>query len=169
MSQVTIEYMATSCLSALTFWIVQNILFLDKLKQMSNLPPFFYPRTIRTLTFDLLGTKHLNHVSHLRNNYIFGILEPWWNVWYTFKQYSSTINFGSLFITLWGHFQTPIFQNAQWCQSGISLFLCQDMLKSQKQPKNYNYTWLQCPMSILLFVNSNNTWYSKCWNTKKAG
>ena len=45
-------------------------------------------------------------------------------------------------ITLWGHFLTPIFQNAQRCQSGISLFLYQ-MSESQKQSKHFNYTRLQ--------------------------
>ena len=57
-------------------------------------------------------------------------------------------------ITLWGHFQTPICQNAQWCQSGINLYLCQDMLKSQKQQKNCNYRRLQSCRFILLFVKS---------------
>ena len=46
-------------------------------------------------------------------------------------------------ITLWGHFQSTIFQNAQWCQSGISLFLHQEMSESQKQLKHCNYTRLQ--------------------------
>ena len=34
-----------------------------------------------------------------------------------------------------GSFWSPIFQNAKWCQCGISLFVCQDMWKGQKKPK----------------------------------
>ena len=78
------------------------------------------------LTFQ--ATKRLIHVSHLKNNYIFGILEPRWMIWYIFKQDSSTFIF-DLMITLWSHFQTLKFPNAQWCQSGISLFLCQEIVK----------------------------------------
>ena len=43
-------------------------------------------------------------MSHLKNNYIFGILEPRQLIWYTLKQHSSTFIFDPL-ITLWGHFQ----------------------------------------------------------------
>ena len=32
-------------------------------------------------------------------------------------------------------FWSPLFQNAQKCQRGIGVFLCQDMAKSQKQKK----------------------------------
>ena len=92
-------------------------------------------------------------MSHLKNNYIFGILESRSTIWHTFKQISSTFNFWPPYNPM-GSFWSPVFQNAQWCQSGISLFACQDMSKSQKQQKYCNYTRLPSPKFILLFVNS---------------
>ena len=94
-------------------------------------------------------------MSHLKNNYIFGILESRPTIWHTFKQISSTFNFWPPYNPM-GSFWSPVFQNAQWCQSGISLFACQDMSKSQKQQKYCNYTRLPSPKFILLFVNSTN-------------
>ena len=75
------------------------------------------------------------------------------DMWRTFKQNSSTFNFWPPYNPM-GSFWSPIFQNAQWCQSGISLFVCQDMSKSQKQQKYCNYTRLPSSKFILLFVNS---------------
>ena len=92
-------------------------------------------------------------MSHLKNNYIFGILQSRPTIWHTFKQISSTFNFWPPYNPM-GSFWSPVFQNAQWCQSGISLFACQDMSKSQKQQKYCNYTRLPSPKFILLFVNS---------------
>ena len=74
-------------------------------------------------------------------------------MWHTFKQNSSTFNFWPPYNPM-GSFWSPIFQNAQWCQSGISLFVCQDMSKSQKQQKYCNYTRLPSSKFILLFFNS---------------
>ena len=48
-------------------------------------------------------------MSHLKNNYIFGILESRPTIWHTFKQNWSTFNFWPL-ITLWGHFKAPYFK-----------------------------------------------------------
>ena len=93
-----------------------------------------------------------------KNNYIFGILESRPTMWHTFKQNSSTFNFWPPYNPM-RSFWSPIFQNAQWCQSGISLFVCQDMSKSQKQQKYCNYTGLPSSKFILLFVNS--TMYAK--------
>ena len=92
-------------------------------------------------------------MSHLKNNYIFGILESRPTIWHTFKQISSTFNFWPSYNPM-GSFWSPVFQNVQWCQSGISLFACQDMSKSQIQQKYCNYTRLPSPKFILLFVNS---------------
>ena len=92
-------------------------------------------------------------MSHLKNNYIFGILESRPTIWHTFKQISSTLNFWPPYNPM-GSFWSPVFQNAQWCQSGISLFACQDKSKSQKQQKYCKYTQLPSPKFILLFVNS---------------
>ena len=47
-------------------------------------------------------------------------------------------------------FSGPIFQNAQMMQGGMSLFLCQDMLKSQKSQENCNHTWLVSARFILV-------------------
>ena len=99
-------------------------------------------------------------MSHLKYNYIFGILESRPMIWHTFKQISSTLNFWPPYNPK-GSFWSPVFQNAQWCQSGISLFVCQDMSKSQKQQKYYNYTRLPSPKFILLFVNST---MQKLWH-----
>ena len=100
-------------------------------------------------------------MSHLKNNYIFEILESRPTIWHTFKQISSTFNFWSPYNRM-GSFWSPVFQNAQWCQSGISLFACQDMSKSKKQQKYCNYTRLPSPKFILLFVNSTIV-LSKCY------
>ena len=99
-------------------------------------------------------------MSHLKNNYIFGILESRPTIWHTFKQISSTFNFWPPYNPM-GSFWSPVFQNAQWCQSGISLFACQDMSKSQKQQKYCNYTRLPSPKFILLFVNSTTQFANK--------
>ena len=45
-------------------------------------------------------------MSHLENNYIFGILASSWLIWLIWKWHSSTFNFWPL-ITLWGNFDAP--------------------------------------------------------------
>ena len=45
-------------------------------------------------------------MSHLENNYIFGIVASSWLIWLIWKWHSSTFNFDPL-ITLWGNFDAP--------------------------------------------------------------
>ena len=45
-------------------------------------------------------------MSHLENNYIFGILASSWLIWLIWKWHSSTFNFWPL-ITLWVNFDAP--------------------------------------------------------------
>ena len=79
-------------------------------------------------------------MSHLKNNYIFGILESRPTIWHTFVQNSSTFNFRPPYNPM-ESFWSTVFQNAQWCQSGINLIVCQDMSKSQKHQKYCNSTF----------------------------
>ena len=60
-----------------------------------------------------------------------------------------------------GSFSNPISQNTQWYQSCITLFLCQDILKSKKQQNNCNFARLQFSRFILLFVNSTILSFTK--------
>ena len=45
-------------------------------------------------------------------------------------------------LILWGHFEPPLFQNAQWYQSGIIQISTREMPRNQKQQKNCGYTLL---------------------------
>ena len=60
-----------------------------------------------------------------------------WLISHTFKKHSDSYHFWPL-ITIWGHFQAPIFKRSH---SGISLFLWYDMSRSQKQQKNCNFQY----------------------------
>ena len=46
------------------------------------------------------------------------------------------------YIIQWGHFEPPLFQNAQWCQSGIIQISVQEMSGNQEHQKNWRYTVL---------------------------
>ena len=124
-----------SYLGNLTFPKVQTILFLNTLSQTNNLLPFsgksvllyfFNPVQFEYLPLTFKATQLQKYVSHLKNNYIFGILASSWLIWLIWKWHSSTFNFWPPYNPM-GSFWGPLSQIAQWCQRGISLFLCQDM------------------------------------------
>ena len=121
--------------------------FSGKSEQLNFLTPV--QSEYQPLTF--YNTYRQNHVSHLKNNYIFGILEWRPMIWHTFKQNWSTFNFDPL-ITLWGNFKVPYFKMLN--DARVASACLSDMSKSQKQQKYCNYTRLPSSKFILLFVNS---------------
>ena len=89
-----------SYLGNLTFPKVQTILFLNTLSQTNNLLPFsrksvllyfFNPVQFEYLPLTFKATQLQKYVSHLENNYIFGILASSWLIWLIWKWHSSTL------------------------------------------------------------------------------
>ena len=88
---------------------------------------FFYPCTIWILNLWTLTPLNIRTARCIwKINYIFGLLESRRLIWYTLKQHLSTFNFWPHYNPM-GSFWSPLFQNAQWYQRGISWFLYQDM------------------------------------------
>ena len=112
-------------------------------------PPYC---TVWKLTFFLASHLTSEPCVPLKNDYFFGIFEPMWMIWHTFKQYSSTFKFWPPYNGM-GSFSSLVLQNAQWCQSTI-LFMCLDMSKSQGIAKHLNYSRLSTSRFInLTFVH----------------
>ena len=135
----------------LTYKIVQTNIFSEsscKGKQFDTLFEeieeilFFYPCTKSIFTFDLWSSI---------------TQEPWvafekekqfWNPGgQTNNMIYLKVIFGHLdilapILILWGHFEPPVFQNAQWCQSGIIQISAQEMSGNSKHQKHCGYTQL---------------------------
>ena len=132
-----------SYLGNLTFPRVQTILFLNTLSQTNNLLPFsrksvllyfFKPVQFEYLPLTFKATELQKYVSHLENNYIFGILASSWLIWLIWKWHSSTSNFEPL-ITLWGNFDAPylkLLNNARVASACFYVRTCRRVRNSKK-------------------------------------
>ena len=73
-------------------------------------------------------------MSHLENNYIFGILASSWLIWHIWKWHSSTLIFDPL-ITLWGNFDAPylkLLNDASVASSCFYVWTCRRVRNSKK-------------------------------------
>ena len=72
-------------------------------------------------------------MSHLKNNYIFGILESRPTIWHTFKKIEALLIFDPL-ISLWGHFKAPYFKmlnDARVASACLCVRTCQRVRNSK--------------------------------------